>query len=143
MNRNKTVETGTVLVGCKIPTGLLVRTYDKDNPTVVLDEFKLNGAAMDKEPFVREGGVGITRVPADKWERFEAWARENKYKPFVNGFVFAATDADSVLAEAAEKAKERTMLEGLDVSPSANDPRMKEFSAAPSDKGTLLESFKE
>jgi hypothetical protein len=104
-----------IFVGCKIPSGILLQLRDEANPSVILQSQPLQGSAMDMQPFVREDGIGLTEVDSDFWDRWAAWALSNKYAPFVNGFIFAAAKQPDVRAEAKERIKELTKLEGLNV----------------------------
>lgn len=92
-----------VIVGCKLPNGLIAEVQGV--------EVKFNG--LNTSQIV--GGFGITEnVDAEFWD---AWLEQNKYMPYVKGgFVFAHTEAASVKSEAKEKQGEKTGLEPLDPS---------------------------
>lgn len=121
-----------VFVGCKIPTGLLLQLRDAEGR--VTQEVAIMGAQRMGDPLqpapnaLKENGIGLTLVDAEFWAAWEAWAVANRYDPYIKGFVFAAEKEASVQAEAKEKAKEKTRLEGLDLD--GDDPRTKEFKAA-------------
>lgn len=119
----------TVVVGCKIPSGLCLQLRDRENPGIVIAEQKVKGSAIDMKPYVREFGIGLTRVDKEFWDAWASWAKENKYKPFIEGHVFAHEDREYVEAEGEEKLKLKTSLEALDPN-DKNDSRMNEFRAA-------------
>ena len=89
---------GTVIVGCKLPNGLVAEVNSK---TV-----HFNGA----NSAVIIGGHGITEnVDAEFWQ---AWLTQNKDLVFVQkGLVFADAKAVNTKAESQEKAEEKTGLE--------------------------------
>jgi hypothetical protein len=88
-----------VVVGCKLPNGLIIRQGGV--------EVKLNG--LNHSEII--GGHGITRVDKDLWE---AWYLDHMdFAPVANGFVFANTSEKSTAAEAKEKEKEVTGFEGI------------------------------
>ncbi|SEF31360.1 hypothetical protein ABL840_09155 [Variovorax sp. NFACC27] len=91
----------TVVVGCKLPNGIIL---EKDDKRVVLRG--ANSATI-------VGGHGITEN-VDK-EFFDAWMASNKNLDFVrNGFVFAHEKAQSTTAEAKDRQDEKTGLEPLE-----------------------------
>lgn len=90
----------TVVVGCKLPNGLLAQ--------VEKTKIVFNGLNSSKI----SGGHGLTTVPADFWN---AWLEMNSGLAMVrNGFVFAHEKAADTKAEAKEKSGEKTGLESLD-----------------------------
>lgn len=119
----------TVIVGCKIPTGLVLQLRDEANPSQVKAQVVLQGTVIDMAPYVRENAVGITEVDADFWEAWENWAIRTEFAPYAKGFVFSASKAADIKAEAIEKANEFTRLERLQVplkdgDPVSRDPRL-------------------
>ena len=90
----------TIVVGCKLPNGLVV---DQDGYTVTL-----NGANSSNVI----GGYGLTEG-VDK-EAFEKWLEVHKNQPYVkNEMVFAQAKANSAQSKASENASVKTGLEGL------------------------------
>ena len=91
----------TVIVGCKLPNGLIIEVGGQS--------VELNGANASNII----GGHGITYdVDADL---FNAWMEAHQDRDMVkNGFVFAHDKAADTKAEAAEKADNATGLEAVD-----------------------------
>jgi hypothetical protein len=128
----------TVVVGCRIPFGLVLQTY------VMVDasESVMNGPGRDfkiarKTPHryvlngnrVRVGqdrrweiqnGAGLTAgIPADVWDK---WYEDNKNEPIVkNKLVFAHARQVEVVAMAKDAKQIRTGLEPFN--PDGSDPR--------------------
>lgn len=123
----------SVTVGCKLPHGFMLQLRDPKFPEVVLEERRLSGTMTDIKPFVKEDSVSFTKVDADFWATWEAWAKQNKFAPFVNGYIFAGKNAENARAEGKEKAKLMTGLEQLRPK-DESDSRMAEFRAAKLDK---------
>ena len=105
----------TVSVACKLPHGAhlqlrqVVKTRDGEISEYVGDRVTLSG--MNASLVI--GGHGITHG-VDK-DFFDKWHAQNKDAAFVkNGLIFAHDKADSVVAKAAEQAKNVTGFEGLD-----------------------------
>lgn len=121
-----------IFVGCKIPTGLMLQLRNPEGQ--VIQEVALAGAMRQGDPLqpapntLKENGIGLTTVDADFWAEWEKWASANRFAPYINGFIFAAEKESSVVAEAKEKIKEKTRLEGLDFE--GDDPRTAEFKKA-------------
>lgn len=105
----------SVFVACKIPSGLILQLRDPKHPNVVLESRTLEGSSSKIEPWVKPDGIGVTQVDAKFWTAFEDWARKNQYAPLVTGHVFAALTMEDLRAEAREKEKYLTKLEGLDI----------------------------
>jgi hypothetical protein len=105
----------TVIVGCKIPTGLTLQLRDERDAHIVKAEVRLQGTMVDVAPYQRESAVGLTTIDGEFWEAWVAWATKNQYEPFVKGFIFASDKEVNVKAEAKEKVDEMTMLERLRV----------------------------
>ena len=97
----ETPSSTTVVVGCKLPNGVVLE--------VGTQSIVLNGSNDAKVI----GGHGITRgVPADFWA---AWLEENGDRAMVkNGFIFAHDKAADTKAEAEEKANNATKQEPID-----------------------------
>src|SRR5438093_12261515 len=110
---NKGNKMATVTVGCKLPNGLILELSDNSGSTKKVHIKGANASEL-------VGGHGITH-DVDK-EFMDAWMAKNKDLSFVkNGFLFVHGKADSAVAEAKEKAKEKTGAEPL--------PRMKDGSS--------------
>lgn len=92
---------GTYVVGCKIPTGLVIRGAGK--------QWRIKGA---RESSII-GGFGLTEgVPAEVWEDF---ARHHKdSKAIRNGAIFAVGDMQSARDAAKDHEKQKTGMERLD-----------------------------
>jgi hypothetical protein len=122
---------GTVTVACKIPNGLMIRTFVNetyDEPvmaggTKVVTRsrpegwsHKLNGPARAIGKDVNYQivhGAGITHgVDADK---FALWLEQNKDADYVvKGLVFAQVKADAVITQAYEHRNEKSGGEAVD-----------------------------
>ncbi len=90
----------TIVVGCKLPNGLVV---EQDGYNVTL-----NGANSSNVV----GGYGLTEG-VDK-DAFEKWLEVHKNQLYVkNELVFAQSKANSAQSKANENASVKTGLEGL------------------------------
>ncbi|ELY2788730.1 hypothetical protein SMC59_003189 [Cronobacter sakazakii] len=90
----------TIVVGCKLPNGLVV---EQEGYTVTL-----NGANSSNVV----GGYGLTEG-VDK-DAFEKWMEVHKNQPYVkNELVFAQAKANSAQSKATENASVKSGLEGL------------------------------
>lgn len=98
--------TQTVVIGCKLPLGLLCelgKVGDEDHHVV-----RLNGSNSARIV----GGYGLTTVSKDFWD---AWFKDHRSMDFVKkGFVFAHGDEASAIDHATERAGEANGLEALD-----------------------------
>jgi hypothetical protein len=122
--------TNTVTVACKIPNGLLLRTFhwetEKENTlhgyvdTPVAKEdpekYHVKGPALPwgvKPQFNIEGGYALTPgIPKSFWEK---WAEQNAdFDAFKNGLVFAVPTLNEARAEAKGMAKVKSGLEPVD-----------------------------
>lgn len=124
--------TGTVTVACRLPNGILLRTYEMADTAEVGPmqtryvkmarfkgrEHKINGNsfAQNKAPMFGQmdnHGYALTHdVPADLWAE---WLEQNKDADIVrNGIIFAHNDGRSLKAETNEKRDVKTGLERLD-----------------------------
>ncbi len=102
-----------VTVGCKLPNGLQLNIYGKaareGDPPPVTQSVVLAGA--NSSSIVN--GHGIT--PGVSRELWDAWLAQNKDSDVVrNGLVFAHDRAENAMAEAKEKANNRSGMEGID-----------------------------
>lgn len=97
----------TVIVGCKLPNGLIIEVGGQS--------VELNGANASNII----GGHGITyNVDADF---FNAWMEAYQDRDMVkNGFIFAHEEAENTEAEAQEKTDNETKLEAINPDDNAN-----------------------
>lgn len=95
-----------MVVGCKLPHGLILRVKNKDG---MIQEHQLKGANASRIV----GGFGLTEnIPEDFMKR---WLQENaKHPAVVNGFVFIHTDTRSAESMAKERRTLSTGLEAID-----------------------------
>lgn len=101
----------TVVVGCKLPTGVII-----EHPIDPLQKVTLNGA---NKATIIGSGYGTTEVNGEFWE---VWAGCNKeFAPFKNGAIFVAKTIGDVAAVAKELADESTGLEPMQTD--GKDPR--------------------
>lgn len=88
----------TVVIGCKLPAGLVIRGADK--------QFIINGSNSS----VIIGGFGITEdVPSEIWDDYAK--AHAKSKLIQNGLIFAVNDKDSAKDAANERSKQKTGFE--------------------------------
>lgn len=99
--------TKMVVVGCKLPNGLLCELGARDDENYY--SVRLNGANDSRI----EGGFGITpNVPEDFWNK---WVKTHARLDFVKkGLVFVEGDLDSARDHAEERSGVKTGLEALD-----------------------------
>lgn len=104
---NKTNSTATVVVGCKLPHGLMLTLHGK--PGEMPRTYRVKGS--NSQAIV--GGYGITRgVPRDFWE---AWKEHHKHLDFVkNGLIFAHDKEASTIDHAKDGAGVKNGLEAID-----------------------------
>jgi len=134
MSNIETSAARTVTVGCKLPTGLILRNYAMEEyhePVMgggtrkakravqVGEDVRLRGFAVPvlaptPKGLEVEGGHALTHgVPIEFWKQ---WHAANKDSPLVkNGIVFAAPERESVVDFAREREKETSGLEPLDM----------------------------
>ena len=91
----------TVIVGCKLPNGIIMQVGEA---THVINGFNHSSVI---------GGHGITdNVPKDLWD---AWLKENKDRDLCkNGFIFAHGDKASTKDEATNKRNTVSKTEPLE-----------------------------
>jgi len=88
-----------IVVGCKLPNGLVMQLGDK--------KVTLNGANASK----LIGGHGITYVDAEFWQ---AWAKAHKsLEPMKQGLIFANSKEAALEAEAEDREANKSGFEGL------------------------------
>ena len=118
--------TGTVTVGCRLPSGIILRLYEVDSEGlstgVVKAEKRLQGANSPSATL----GVGLTSdVDADFWD---AWTKQNStFQPFLQGHIFGYARADQTLGVAKEASESNVQsgMQQLDTD-SGKDARMPE-----------------
>ena len=104
-----------VTVGCRLPTGIILRLDDGQGDETQV-ELKGQNADMNGALFIQSTHCGYTEVDKDFWE---AWVAKNADFPAVaNGAIFAEATESKTRAAAKERVKEKTGLEG--VSPEGN-----------------------
>jgi hypothetical protein len=112
---NKVNGTATVVVGCKLPNGLILemgRPGDGEDYTRVLLKGPRGNCiqTVDGNPVV--GGFGLTTVSKAFWD---AWFKRNQKMKFIrDGHVFVHENVDRATGHAKERADLRTGLEALD-----------------------------
>lgn len=124
---NKPTSKASVLVGCRFPSGLILRIYKMVSGTEVMPggrtqtvkvaapvaEARLRGYADPSKIIAIDprGRYGVTEVDAGF---FEQWLKDNAESDLVkNGIVFAADTEGDLKAKAKEMRGERTGLEPL------------------------------
>lgn len=99
-----------VTVGCRLPTGIILR-LDKGDGTETQVELKGQNADMNGAIFIQPTHCGYTEVDKDFWDE---WVAKNADFPAVaNGAIFAEATESKTRSAAKERAKERTGLEGV------------------------------
>lgn len=122
---------GTVTVGCKIPTGMVLQLFrmeDHEEPVMAGGYRIVKRAMVDREPVKLNGparyigrdsahtiisGSGITyNVDADF---FAEWMKQNADHPAVKGkFIYAQSKPGEIEAQARDHRSLKTGLEGID-----------------------------
>lgn len=99
-----------VTVGCRLPTGIILRLADaQGNETQV--ELKGQNADMNGAIFIQPTHCGYTEVDKDFWE---SWiAKHADFPAVANGAIFAEATESKTRASARERVKEKTGLEGV------------------------------
>lgn len=93
----------TVLIGCRLPHGLILRSPLDSNVTVTLDGLK--SSKVIGATYV------VTKVDADFWA---TWKKAySDYQPLVNGSIFEARSEDQAKYKGKELAKEKTGFESM------------------------------
>jgi hypothetical protein len=98
--------TGYVIVGCKLPHGLIISARNSSGDVVSVTLKGANAARII-------GGYGITEaVPKDLWD---AWLKKNhKHAAVLNGSVFIHDDAKSAESIAKERRDVPSGFESID-----------------------------
>ena len=92
-----------VIVGCKLPNGLII-----ESPIDPSIKVELNGSNRE---IIIGAGYGSTEVDAEFWK---LWESQNKdFPPFKSQAIFVAKSAPDVAAKAKELVNEKTDLEPL------------------------------
>lgn len=104
----------TVVVGCKLPNGLIVDLCDPG-----VNEHGQKIMIPRRQPVTFKGanssnivgGFGLTDVDADFWE---AWVKQNaKFPALVNGLIFAQERRDRAADNAMDHADAKSGFEGI------------------------------
>lgn len=96
----------TVIVGCKLPNGLIIHIGEKN--------VTLNGYNSTKIV----GGHGITEVDKDFWDE---WSKSNSdFDPVKAGLIFASGSVKNTEAEAIEKEDNLSGFEQIDPNAKTN-----------------------
>ncbi|MBF0865113.1 MAG: hypothetical protein ABF932_13665 [Gluconobacter potus] len=105
MSETKTTTSNAVMIGCKIPNGLVLQVGSQ--------RFVLKGTNVKPgAPHVVTGGYGLTTIPADVWAE---WSGKHKDSVFIkNSIVFMQTTATKAEGQAKEQEGVKTGLEPLD-----------------------------
>lgn len=102
-----------VLVGCKLPNGLVIE-HPKD-PTITAT---LKGRNREE---IIGAGYGVTAVDSELWD---AWIKSNAdFVAVKNGAIYIAKDERDLKAISKEREKEKTGLEPMQTD--GKDPRAK------------------
>lgn len=108
--QNQTNSTTTVLVGCKLPAGVLMELGKRG--TTSYWSLKLNGL-NDVGRDDALGGFAITKgVPAEAFERWHNKMMDRSM--FRNGLIFSVADMDSARDFARTLEKQRSGMERID-----------------------------
>lgn len=111
----------TVIVGCKLPTGIIL-----ESPLDPGIKVELNGA---NKATIIGAGYGSTEVDDDFWQ---LWAAQNKeFPPLVSKAIFVAKNSTEVVAVAKELKDELTDMEPMKTD--GNDRRAKGVKKADKD----------
>jgi hypothetical protein len=109
-----------VIVGCKLPHGLIIKTGGKSAI--------LNGANSSKII----GGYGLT--PVDK-DFFDAWKAEYAtFSPLKDGLIFEQANERSAASQAKEQEEIKSGLEPLDLDKPAPGIKPEAYDGKPADK---------
>lgn len=93
----------TVIVGCKLPNGLILES--PIDPTIKVE---LNG--INRE-IIAGSGYGSTEVDAEFWKLWESQNKE--FPPYKSQAIFVARSAPDIAAKAKELKEELTDLEPM------------------------------
>ena len=98
-----------VTVGCRLPTGIILRLAD-DQGNEKQVELKGQNADMNGAIFIQPTHCGYTEVDKDFWD---AWVAKHADSPSVaTGAIFAEATESKARGAAKERVKEKTGLEG-------------------------------
>jgi hypothetical protein len=156
-NEQQSNKNDIVIVGCKMPHGLLAELNAPPreapdgqvrSPPPAGPRMQFNGANTAARTAALGGTMirvnprvlnyGRTAVSREFWEK---WSKQEVAKSFIDkGFIFAETKEPDFKAHARETLAEKTGLEGL--SPDGNDDRMKKI-RIPGQPETVIEPDKE
>ena len=106
-----------VIVGCKLPHGLIIKTGGKS--------VTLNGANSSRIV----GGYGLTSVDKDV---FEAWKAEYaSFEPLKSGLIFEQANERSAVSQATEQQEIKSGLEPLDLDKPAAGVKPESYEGKP------------
>lgn len=99
----------TVTVGCRLPTGLILRVFDVNgNENRV--ELRGQNSDMNGAIYLRPQNCGYTTVDKEFWDE---WVLKNKdYPPFKKGAIFVESTEARAKSKNKEMVKEKTGFEG-------------------------------
>lgn len=98
-----------VTVGCRLPTGIILRLDDgQGNETQV--ELKGQNADMNGALFIKPTHCGYTEVDKEFWDKWCAVHAD--FEPLVRGAIFAEATESKARGAAKERVKDKTGLEG-------------------------------
>lgn len=98
----------TIIIGCKLPNGLLLRHPDPKST----EEVRLNGLNSLGEKIIHAGAFATTEVDAEFWATWKL--SYSTFQLLRNGSIFEAKNETDAKAKGKELAKEKTGLEPID-----------------------------
>ena len=100
-----------ITVGCRLPTGLILRLFGENMVEVGSVELKGQNADMNGALFIKPTHCGYTEVDKDFWDK---WVAQNAdFAPYASGAIFAEATESKARGAAKERVKEKTGLEGV------------------------------
>lgn len=125
----------SVIVGCKIPNGLVIRLAEqvemvetpdrRDRYTVVVDQGEQITLAGIHTPGVIASAEGYGLTIVDDGEAMKKWLADNKDQPSVkNGFIFIEESKERAADKAKDAKGKKTGLERLDYNDPLGDKRI-------------------
>ncbi|XKM12667.1 hypothetical protein RCS94_06470 [Orbaceae bacterium ac157xtp] len=111
----------TVLVGNKYPQHIELNVIINDELKKFIIEGAKNDAPMGEFGAINNSLYGATTFTQVDEDLYNAWYKENSDSALVkNGIIFTAKDGKSAKSIKAERAKEKTGVEGLKVETDEN-----------------------
>lgn len=99
-----------ITVGCRLPTGLILRLFGENMVEIGSVELKGQNADMNGALFIKPTHCGYTEVDKDFWDK---WVAQNAdFAPYASGAIFAEATESKARGAAKERVKEKTGLEG-------------------------------